>query len=141
MNQESILFPVCGMVTLTILVWVRLYYLRIPYLSARNINLQEYRSSQGPAIPHEIAAPSDNFKNLFETPVLFYTLAALLFASRRVDVTYLALAWGYVFLRWAHSGIHLTYNRVVHRFSMHVGSCLLLWAMWARFAGQLLWKS
>ena len=141
MNQETILFPVFGMVTLSLLVWVRMYYIRIAYLTNSDIGLQDYRSSQGPAFPHEVAAPSDNFKNLFETPVLFYTLATLLFASHRADFYYLVLAWLYVILRWAHSGIHLTYNRVIHRFSVHAGSCLLLWVMWIRFAGQILWQS
>jgi hypothetical protein len=36
----------------------------------------------------------------------------------------------YVGLRALHSLIHVSYNRVVHRFLVYVASTLLLFAMW-----------
>ena len=37
-----------------------------------------------------------------------------------------ALAWLYVALRYAHSAIHCTYNRVMHRFAVFIASMLVL---------------
>ena len=41
-------------------------------------------------------------------------------------------------LRALHSLIHVTYNRVVHRFLVYVASTLLLFGMWAAFLPRLL---
>ena len=79
----------------------------------------------------EISGPSDNFKNLFETPLLFYiaiTVALVLFIQNPLLDS---LAWAYVMLRVVHSLVHVSYNHVVHRFMAHFFSTLVLWAMWA----------
>jgi hypothetical protein len=43
---------------------------------------------------HRVAVsnPSDNLKNLFEIPVLFYALALYLFITNQVDVAYVTAA-------------------------------------------------
>jgi hypothetical protein len=46
---------------------------------------------------------------------------------------FVAAAWAYVGLRALHSLIHVTYNRVVHRFLVYVASTLLLFGMWIAF--------
>lgn len=81
---------------------------------------------------------ADNFRNLFELPVLFY--AALLFAQlQSVDSPPLWwLAWTFVVLRIAHSGIHCSYNRVMHRFVVYVLGGCTLWAMWGVLLVQVL---
>jgi hypothetical protein len=48
------------------------------------------------------------------------------------------LAWGFVILRIAHSAIHCSYNRVMHRFTVYLISCLLLMFMWIRLASYIL---
>ena len=47
-------------------------------------------------------------------------------------------AWAYFGLRVVHSLIHVTYNRVVHRFLVYVASTLLLFGMWAAFVARIL---
>jgi hypothetical protein len=42
-----------------------------------------------------------------------------------------------VALRALHSFIHVTYNRVMHRFVVYSSSTLLLFLMWAVFGAQL----
>ena len=59
---------------------------------------------------------SDNFRNLFEVPVLFYALCGFLAITQLTTLLLLACAWGYVVLRAAHSYIHLTSNKVMRRF-------------------------
>ena len=48
------------------------------------------------------------------------------------------MAWIYVGLRLAHSLVHITYNRVVHRLLLFAASSFLLMAMWIGFARRLL---
>jgi hypothetical protein len=65
---------------------------------------------------------------------LFYALIPLLLISGYTNSAQFALAWIYVLLRAAHSFIHVTYNRVIHRFAAYAASTLVLFAMWGMFA-------
>jgi hypothetical protein len=81
---------------------------------------------------------ADNFRNLFETPVLFYTAALAIYASHVESLAHVALAWAYVVLRVVHSAIHCTYNKVVHRLCAFIASFAVLAAIWALLAWDLL---
>lgn len=81
---------------------------------------------------------SDNFRNLFEAPVLFYTLCGFLAITRLTTLFILACAWGYVALRGFHTYIHLTHNKVVRRFQAFVASTIVLYVMWGLFAVRLI---
>jgi hypothetical protein len=50
---------------------------------------------------------------------------------------FVTAAWGYAGLRALHSLIHVTYNRVVHRFLVYVASTLLLFGMWIAFFARI----
>ncbi len=139
MNRQLMLWPVLALVLLVFLVWCRLYIMRIREMRARRIPPQALatRASGRRELVDSLPA-ADNFSNLFELPVLFYVAAVLLYVTDRVDEVYLALAWIFVVLRYVHSAIHVTYNRVMHRFAVYVLGALPLWAMWARLAAQTL---
>ena len=78
--------------------------------------------------------PSDNLKNLFELPVLFYALALYLFATAQVDAVYVFAGWMFVGFRTLHSAIHCTFNIVMLRFWLYVISSAALWFMVIRAA-------
>jgi hypothetical protein len=84
--------------------------------------------------PLAVNNPSDNFKNLFEMPVLFYALALYLFATRQVDPIYLAAAWIFVAFRAAHSAVHCTFNRVMLRFYLYAVASIAVWFIAMRAA-------
>jgi hypothetical protein len=52
----------------------------------------------------------------------------------------LGLAWSYVALRVVHSLIHITYNRIVHRFAAFAMSNAALLAMWVLLGIQIAGK-
>lgn len=79
---------------------------------------------------------SDNFRNLFEVPVLFFALVGLALATGRADGVLATLAWGFVGLRAVHSAIHCGGNRVMRRFAAFGAAALLLLAGW----GWLVWR-
>ena len=81
---------------------------------------------------------ADNFRNLFELPVLFYLALVVAALTQQVTAIALSLAWAFVALRIVHSAIHCTYNRVWHRFYAYLAGGLVLWALWAVLAVGLL---
>jgi hypothetical protein len=85
-----------------------------------------------------VSNPSDNLRNLFELPVIFYALALYLYVAGRVDSPYLSMAWIFVVLRILHSLVHCTFNKVLLRFGIYVVSALVLWAMVLRALVQFL---
>jgi hypothetical protein len=83
---------------------------------------------------------ADNYLNLFEMPVLFYTLCLALYLTQLLSLPMLVAAWAYVGLRCLHSFIHVGYNKVMHRFQVFAISVVLLMLMWLGFLVQLLLK-
>lgn len=136
--QSSIVMPAGALVLLTAIVWFRLYFERIGEMRRRRIDPQSLATSATRSGALKETQAADNFKNLFEVPVLFYTLCAILAFAEHVSVFYVVGAWFFVALRYIHSFIHLTYNRVMHRFAVYALSTALLFLMWGVFCVQLL---
>lgn len=136
MQQTAILGPMFAMMTLTLLVWVFMYVRRISFIRGQGIDPRqlEIPGELARLSPAAVSNPSDNLKNLFELPVLFYALALVLFLTNRVDATYLVAAWAFVIFRIAHSIVHCTFNRVMVRFSCYLAASLALWFMLLRAA-------
>lgn len=137
MSQSQIFLPCVALVILTAIVWIRLYVERIGEMRARCIHPQAIATSREATQTLQHVNAADNFRNLFEVPVLFYVLCIALAVSQFVTPLYLWSAWIYVALRTAHSIVHLTYNRVMHRFVIYVLSTVLLFFMWVGFGVRL----
>jgi hypothetical protein len=84
--------------------------------------------------PPEVSNPSDNLKNLFEIPVLFYALALYLYVTQQVDALYVGAAWVFVVFRVLHSAVHCTVNVVMLRFWLYCVSTMAVWFMLFRAA-------
>jgi len=122
-----------GMVALTALVWVKLYVDRLGEMRRKHVDPQSLASASVKAEVLQKTAASDNFRNLFEVPVLFYVLCVAVTATGTATPALVTAGWAYVALRALHSLIHVTYNRVVHRFAAYAASTLLLFGMWVAF--------
>jgi hypothetical protein len=136
--QHAIFLPPIAMVMLTGIVWLRLGSDRIGELRARRIHPQQVATARQMAETLQKAQSADHFRNLFEVPVLFYTLCAFIAITEFATPVLLACAWGYVVLRAYHAYIHLTHNKVVRRFQAYVASTMVLYVMWGVFAVRLL---
>jgi hypothetical protein len=136
--QTAIVLPAIALVLLTAIVWVRLYVERIRELRQRRIDPQSLATSAMASQTLQRVQASDNFRNLFEVPVLFYALCAVLASAQHVSSFFVIGAWLYVALRCVHSFIHLTYNRVMHRFAVYVLSTVLLYILWGVLGVQVL---
>ena len=136
MNQQLIFQPVACLFLLTGLVWAFMYVRRLAFLAKSGVDPQSIATPEllNAAIPAGTNNPSNNLKNLFELPVVFYALCIVLYLSSKVDAPVLYAAWAYVGLRSLHSLIHSTVNVVKYRFPAYFLSSLVLWFMVGRYA-------
>jgi hypothetical protein len=111
-----------------------MYVRRIRFINQNQIQPQDLTTPGALAemSPPEVSNPSDNLKNLFELPVLFYALVLYLYASSQVDATYVAAAWVFAVFRVFHSAVHCTVNIVMVRFYLYLVSALAVWFIAAR---------
>ncbi|MDZ7828751.1 MAG: MAPEG family protein [Halofilum sp. (in: g-proteobacteria)] len=137
MSDSAILLPACAMVGLTFVTWIRLYRERIGEIRRRRIHPQKLATRRDTAELLEDTRASDHLRNLFEMPVLFYVLCAMLAATEMATPLFVVLAWLYFLARCVHAAIHLGYNNVYHRFIAYVAGTALLFATWALFAWQI----
>lgn len=135
MNQD-IFRPFFAMLLLTFLVWVYMYIRRISFLLGNQIDTQQLAvpGTLAKISPPSVSNPSDNLKNLFEIPVLFYALVIYLFVTQQVDIVHIYTAWIFVFFRTLHSIVHCTFNLVILRFYLYQFAVIAVWFMAIRAA-------
>ena len=137
-DASRIFLPALAMVALTFGVWWRMYVMRIGEMKRERIHPQSVATSAEMSARLKDTRAADNFRNLFELPVLFYVALVVAALTGQVTVVTLGLAWGFVGLRVLHSAIHCSYNRVWHRFYAYLAGGLMLWALWGVLAVGLL---
>lgn len=130
---DPIWLPCAALVGLTALVWIKLYADRLGEMRKRRIDPQALATARDAAGRLENTQAAENFRNLFEVPVLFYVLCIAVVVNGGSTRGMVLAAWAYVILRALHSLIQTTTNRVTHRFLVYVSSTLLLFAMWGVF--------
>lgn len=138
MGNNAIFLPAVVMVVLTIVVWFRMYATRIGQMKRERIHPQTVATSAQAAAKLTDSCAADNFRNLFELPVLFYLAVVVAAQTGRVGTAVLVLAWLFVALRVLHSWIQCTYNKVMHRFRVYVAGGMVLWVLWGVLAYGLL---
>ena len=135
---HPIFLPAVAMVLLTVVVWFRMYFMRVAQMKRERIHPQAVATSAQSAARLTDSRAADNFRNLFELPVLFYLALTVAAVAGLVTPVALGLAWLFVALRVLHSAIHCTYNKVFHRFYAYLAGGLVLWALWGYLAWGLL---
>jgi hypothetical protein len=138
LDQAAIFVPFTGTMLLTLVVWVYMYARRIPFILSSQLAPQQLTPAELARLsPPGVANPSDNLKNLFELPTIFYAVVLYLHATQQVDAPYLWAAWIFFLFRILHSAVHCTFNFVPLRFWLYAISALALWFMVVRSAWRL----
>jgi hypothetical protein len=137
MNQAAIFYPIAAMVLLVVVVECFIIRERMDEMKTRQIGFDKVATSTQMNLVLVNTRAADNFKNLFEMPVLFYVLCLALYMTQSVSQGFLWTAWAYVVLRVLHSFIHIGYNNVIQRFSVFALSMWVVVGMWAVFVWQL----
>ena len=129
--------PVAALAGLTFVVLLMIPYARFKAARQGLVTAQDFKYGESPSVPGATSIPNRNLMNLLELPVLFYVACIALYVTKTVDDFAVALGWLYFVLRAAHSLIHLTYNRVLHRLSVFAASNVVLAALWIRLVVAL----
>ena len=136
MTQEAIFSPFFATMFLTLTVWIYMYIRRIDFINSQKISSQDLVAPNALArlSPPNVSNPSDNLKNLFEIPILFYALVLYLFITKQVDTVYVTAAWIFVSFRVLHSIVHCTFNLIMLRFYLYLFSTIAVWFIAIRTA-------
>lgn len=134
----AIFLPALALAALTFVVLLETYRVRVGEMRRLRIHPQAVATSSQAEQRFVDTRASDNFRNLFELPVLFYAALLIAHGIGATGLAVLALSWAFVAFRVAHSAIHCSYSRVMHRFAVYAAGGLVLLALWALLAWQLL---
>ena len=137
MEAKLILYPLLAMFLLICLVAATMLRRRVTFYKQNRVHPQKTATSSEMAAVMPDSRGPDNFRNLFELPIMFYVATLTIYAAGLICMPHLILAWGYVIARYAHSFIHCTSNVVMHRFYAFLTSCVLLVCIWLMLAYQL----
>jgi hypothetical protein len=139
MDQTAIFQPFISTMVLTCVVWVYMYARRLPFIFSRGLDPKQMTPLELARVsPPQVSNPSDNLKNLFELPTVFYAVVLYLFATNQVDSAFVNAAWIFFVLRALHSAVHCTFNFIPLRFVLYVISAGALWFMVLRAAAATL---
>jgi len=130
MSELSLVYPMLALVLLTGSVLIVLFRSRVRMVREGLAPVSYFRVFQGSPEPEFAAKPARHFTNLFEAPTLFYAGCLAAMVAGVTGTVVIALAWGYVAMRYLHAWIHLGSNRVRYRLRAYFASWLFLIAMW-----------
>ncbi len=127
--QNHMLTPAAVLVLWTIVMLIWLALTRLPAMGKMGGLAAAKAGGRGQdlegVLPDQINWKSHNHTHLLEQPTLFYAICVIL-AITGATQTDIALAWGYVGLRIAHSLWQALVNTVPVRFSLFLISTVLL---------------
>lgn len=133
MYFKPLLIPLLAQVALTFTVMLIMYRRRVTEMQSKRIHPQRVKTrSAAHGVLPDAESAANNYSNLAESPILFYVAILLTLVLMVQDSILVILAWAYVASRFVHSFIHVTYNRVMHRFSAFIFSSFMLLAIWVR---------
>ncbi len=125
---------------LTLVVWVYMYGRRLPFIFSSGLDPKHMTPLELARLsPPQVSNPSDNLKNLFELPTIFYAVVLYIYATKQVDAAYVGAAWGFFLFRVLHSTVHCTFNFIPLRFTLYVISAGALWFMVFKAALAAIW--
>jgi len=111
MDQAVIFQPFVATMLLTMVVWVYMYGRRLPFIFSSGLDPKQMTPLElARRSPPQVSNPSDNLKNLFELPTVFYAVVLYLYVTHQVDGAYVVTAWGFFLFRVLHSVVHCTFN-------------------------------
>jgi hypothetical protein len=135
MNQAAIFQPFLATMLLTLVVWVYMYGRRLRFIFSSGLDPKQMTPLELARLsPPQVSTPSDNLKNLFELPTVFYAVVLYIHVTHQVDAAFVGAAWGFFLFRVLHSLVHCTFNFIPLRFVLYVISACALWFMVLRAA-------
>jgi hypothetical protein len=132
---SEILLPLVALACWSLVMWAWMYVSRIPAMIKAGIKLDPTvpPAELTASLPARVRWKADNYNHLMEQPTLFYALTLALAVVGAGDGLNAWIAWAYVIIRIAHSGVQALFNNITVRFTLFVlGTvCLIVLAVQA----------
>lgn len=133
-NPQLLVLAVSAQALLTIAVLLVLGARRWTAFKAGKVSREAMLNDR--AWPPYVLQASNNYKNQFEIPVLFFAAVATALAIQAATVMFVWLAWGFVAARIVHSVCHCGSNKLPVRFCSFFVSVIAVTIMWAMLAAH-----
>jgi hypothetical protein len=117
MISNQIFLPVLVQILITISGYLLLGVRKSRAVKSNNVDLEK-AALDNDAWPDYVRVISNNIRNQFQVPVLFYVLCILFYSIDAVSAMVLYLAWAFVISRAIHAYIHMSSNYVPARFTV-----------------------
>ena len=137
MDVRMIFLPVFAMVALTFGLMFWMASQRTACIKRGEVKMKDMALGQ-PAWPERVQQIGNAYHNQLQLPLLFYVLVLMAYITRFADLLFVLMSWVFVVLRYYHAYVHVTTNRVPHRFTVFAASAVVLLAMWVIYALRLL---
>jgi len=136
MSVHAIFAPVFVLVLLTFFLLLWMGRARISAVRRREARIPDIALGES-NWPARAQQASNSFDNQFQLPALFYLIVLIAYLTKLADFIFVILSWLFVATRFIHAGIHITSNRVNHRFSIYLIGAVILLIMWVMVAIRL----
>lgn len=124
--------PILAHMLLVFILMFLMGFSRVKALKEMKVKIPDIALGQ-PNWPEKTTQIANSFNNQFQMPILFYVLILLLLLTKGADPWQLGLAWAFVAMRYFHAIIHITHNKIRHRFYAYLVGNVILMSMFARF--------
>lgn len=132
----ALAYPVMAQVMLTFVMLLWMGRARVAAINAGRLRVKD--AALGADVwPDDVRKVANNAHNQFETPILFYVLCGLATLVGATGLLTTLLAWGYIASRVVHTAVHVTSNRVRHRFLAFAVGVFMLVGLWLVIAVHL----
>ena len=133
-SPTLLFWPAFAQVVLVLFVLVAMGRAKAQSLRVRGQQLDDVALNRAGDWDEQATKTSNNFRNLFEMPVLFFAAIGFALALKVVDPALVLFAWAFVFARGVQTAIHIGHNRVYPRFLAYLTGVVALIAMWIDLA-------
>jgi hypothetical protein len=136
MNSNLIFLPVLTQIAITIVAFMLLGVRKAKAIKKDQVDMTK-TSLDNDAWPDYVLQVSNNMRNQFQVPVLFYVLCFVFYSINAVTTTVLYLAWAFVISRIVHAYIHMGSNYVPARFRVFTIGFVIILIMFIYAASTL----
>lgn len=137
----ALYWPMLAMVAWTMAVGAVAIHRRVNEIRAKNLRLRGLARSRDISNTLDDTQVMDNFNNLLQVPILFYVWCLVMLTLQLNSWLLLGGAWLYVGLRFWHTAIEVTHNRVMQRFIVWMASNAILACLWVGSSAYLMMQT
>jgi len=138
MDTAALIYPTVVLILLTFMVSIALVSYRFYLVRTAQVHPGYFKLNRGGKPPKRHDALHDNYNNLFQVPILYYTAVALAIATQHINETLVIAAWAFVCLRIIHTLVHVMYNNVLHRLAVFFLAYVAVGVMWIHLVSGII---